>query len=303
VVEGKIQTRRGGRDLLLTLILDLINEILVGLLGEPTALIHIEVDVVKVECHIAEGLKATCLGRDGTSASGRSRHQVNGVVERDVETYLVVLEGNEGQSKTRVTVEPELEGDIEDVGATVAGLETRCSSSVLPAHHLVKLHGSIKVCRQRLPEVKPFAIMTIDDLTADLYLDLLEKKVTQATLSTSSPVHAISNSGIGEGDLDIGLPNKVGVAVHNGNETLTICGGAREVDTHRLNGEVGVTLVENLPEGNVGIASDVGILGAVSNKLKKTTSHLYLYFGRINSTSRVSAVLCRDKVNETRQEV
>jgi hypothetical protein len=50
----------------------------------------------------------------------------------------------------------------------------------------------------------------------------------------------------------------------------------------------------------VGIASDVGILCAVGNELKKTTSHLYLYCRRIKSTSRVSAGFCGEsRVNGT----
>jgi hypothetical protein len=46
----------------------------------------------------------------------------------------------------------------------------------------------------------------------------------------------------------------------------------------------------------VGIASDVGILSAVGDELKKTTSHLSLYFGGINSPSSAS-FLCGERVN------
>jgi hypothetical protein len=44
----------------------------------------------------------------------------------------------------------------------------------------------------------------------------------------------------------------------------------------------------------VGIARDVGILRAVSNKLKETTAHLSLYCRRINSTS-LPARFCMEK--------
>jgi hypothetical protein len=35
-----------------------------------------------------------------------------------------------------------------------------------------------------------------------------------------------------------------------------------------------MTLVEHLPEGDVGISSNVGILSTIRNELKKTTAHL-----------------------------
>jgi hypothetical protein len=120
--------------------------------------------------------------------------------------------------------------------------------------------------------------VTINDLTTNLDLHLLEEEVTQTTLSTRGPVHIGRRPEfcVREDDLYVGLPDEVGVAVDHGHEALTIGRGAGEVDTHSFHGEVGVTLVENLPEGNVGIASDVCILSTVCDELKETTAHLCL---------------------------
>ena len=52
-------------------------------------------------------------------------------------------------------------------------------------------------------------------------------------------------------------------------------GGNGAVDglLNRLNGEVGVAPVNGLEESNLGLASQVDVLGAVGNKLHKSSSH------------------------------
>jgi hypothetical protein len=111
--------------------------------------------------------------------------------------------------------------------------------------------------------------MAVDDLTTDLNLNLLEEEVTQSALGTTRPSSQSSTdcTRIGKGDLYITLPDKVGIAIHDSNNTLTIHGGTSEVHTECLDGEVRVALVENFPEGDMRIASEVGILSTLCNEL------------------------------------
>ena len=89
-----------------------------GDLGELAALVRVEVDVVDVEGGRLE------VGRRDAVADrvvvrrdlGRSLPaEVAEVVELEVDADLVVLERDQGERKTRVAVEPELEGDVERV--------------------------------------------------------------------------------------------------------------------------------------------------------------------------------------------
>jgi hypothetical protein len=112
--------------------------------------------------------------------------------------------------------------------------------------------------------------MAVDDLTTDLNLNLLEEEVTQAALGTTRPSSQSSADCIciGKGDLYITLPDKVSIAVHDSNNALTIHGGTGEVHAECLNSKVGMALVEHLPERNMRIAREVGILSTISNELK-----------------------------------
>ena len=191
----------------------------------------------------------------------------------------MVLERDQGQGKTRVAVEPELEGDVENVGATLARERTRGRATKRPADEGVELVGRVEVRREGLPEVEPLAVVAVDDLTANLHLNLLEHSIPKAALDTAGPDNVgVRSDHVRENNLHIGLSDQVCVAVDHSNNALPPGGRTREIHTHRLHGEVRVALVEHLPEGDVGISNDVGILRAIGNELKKTTAHLCLYF-------------------------
>ena len=129
--------------------------------------------------------------------------------------------------------------------------------------------------------------MTVNHLTTDLHLNLLQHEVPKTAHSAGSPLHVVGRTcrrrrRVRQRDLQVGAVDKVSVAVHDGHHALSVVGRAREVDTHRLHREVGVTLVHHLPEGDVGVSSDIGILCSVGNKLKKSSAHcVYLLRGYI----------------------
>ena len=116
VVEVQLQLvgRRGDR--LLTSVLEDINQVLVRDLGELAALIGVEVDVVDVERRGREAALAdTVADRVRVRGVRVVPAQVVERVELEVDAHLVILEGDQRQSQTRVAAEPELQRDVEGV--------------------------------------------------------------------------------------------------------------------------------------------------------------------------------------------
>jgi len=118
VVEVELELVSRARDRLLARELERLDEVLVGDLGELAALVRVEVDVVNIErggnkVGVVDAVADRVvvrreLGRDIPA-------EVVDRVELKVDADLVVLEGDEGERKTRVAAEPELEGDVERV--------------------------------------------------------------------------------------------------------------------------------------------------------------------------------------------
>ena len=118
MVEVELELVGRRRDGLRTRELERLDEVLVGDLGELAALVRVEVDVVHVERGRLEvGRRNTVTDRVvvGRDLGRRVPAEVTEVVELEVDADLVVLEGDERESKARVAAEPELEGDVERV--------------------------------------------------------------------------------------------------------------------------------------------------------------------------------------------
>jgi len=120
VVEVELDLVGGGTDGLVTGELELLNEVLVGVLGHAPALVGVQEDVVNVEGGGNEGLVvsgddlATGGGADaGAAVQGADGPQalVNGA-DVKVDLDLVVLKGNQRKGKTRVGAEPELKRNV-----------------------------------------------------------------------------------------------------------------------------------------------------------------------------------------------
>ena len=299
VVQRQVQAGRLGRDGLGQGVLQLLNQVLVRVLGEAAALIRVQVDVVNVDGRILRGRQGRCGGRDARPVGARllrrsngvvlvvRRHKVRRLAEPHVEVDIVVLESDEGQGKTRVAVEPEAEGDVQHLRTTVARDQRGPGTTRRATEQLVRLADLVHRGRQALPQIPPLAVVTVNDLSTNLHLNLLEQEVAEAAHTARGPVDVLagtrhSRPRVGQRHLEIRAVDKVSVAVHDGHHALAILGRAREVDTHGLHGEIGVTLVHDLPEGDVGVARDVGILCSVGNELEKTATHcVYLLRGYI----------------------
>ena len=120
VVEGELDLVGRGSHRLRARELQLLNEVLVGDLGEAATLLSVEVDVIHIEragdqAGAADGAQH---GRDRglklTSAS-RNVNQVLKVLELDVDLHLVVLQRNQRQRQASVAIEPELQRNVESL--------------------------------------------------------------------------------------------------------------------------------------------------------------------------------------------
>ena len=299
MVEVELDLVVGGGDRLIARELELLDEVLVGLLGKPAALLSVEVDVVDVEGRGGEGLD----GRGGGSgASGLVVAAVDPLLELHVDANLVVLEGDEGDREARVAAEPELEGDVEGLGrgarAGRAGVgELRAGAGGIELVALAVLHedevvgvaddviesgNGTRILGELGPDLHPVTILAVDALATNLELNHLDEAVADVV----EPAEAVQVGGAGhevdggEDNLDVGAVHQVRIAVDDGSDTLVEVGLAVEGDLDGLHGEVGVALVEDLPEGDLGRARDVDVLRTVADKLKKTATHVGMLLGK-----------------------
>jgi hypothetical protein len=279
-----------------------VDEVLVGHLGELAALISVEVDVVDVERsgnQVGVGNAITDGVRVGELRSGLPA-EVAEIVEDQVDTHLVVLEGDQGESKTRVAAEPELEGDVESVfrgaladlvggvgltsNAVIVAVLTTLSDQVGQlrdvTHHLGVTSLLTRLLGELIPDVEPLTIVLVDTLTTDLELNLLDQVVTRPVQPTELGTRAVS-SGDGylrESSLEVHAVDQVTVALDRASNSLTETRGTVERVLDGLHGEVRVATVDRLEESNLRVASQVNILSAISDELHQTTTcHFSLY--------------------------
>jgi len=294
VVEVEADLVRAGRHGLAARELELLDQVLVGDLGEAAALIRVEVDVVDVE-----GGRDKAAGGDAVTdqvaAGGREvPAEVLDVVELEVQLDLVVLERDERERQARVAVEPELERDVERVlggarehlgggvglalgAVAVAGLAT-LGEEVHELGHVanhVRIAGLLaRLLRELIPDLEPVTVVLVDLLAADLELDVVDEVVANpvepAELGTRAVRRGERNGG--ERGLEVDAVDQVAVAADRARYLLAEVGRAVEGLLDRLHGEVGVATVDHLEEGDLRVASKIDVLRAISYELHKTTA-------------------------------
>ena len=146
--------------------LDLLNEVLVVAGSEHATLSTVEVNVVDKERHIPEG-HCGGLSSCGTTSCYLSDVALGEGTERDVDTNVVVEKGNEGEGKTGVTAEPELEGYVKGCGGLRVDSQVGESGSVTN-HDTVTLllaggHGEF------VPDVEPLTVLLVNNGTTNVY--------------------------------------------------------------------------------------------------------------------------------------
>ncbi len=208
--------------------LENLNEVLVGHLGELTTLISIEVDVVNEERSSDEASSVNTV-TDNVGVGGNLRGilpaEVTEVVELEVDTHLVVLEGDEGEGETRVAAEPELEGDVESVlrgtvldllasvGLTSTAVTITGNTTLLDdvgelgdvTNHLGVTGLLTGLLGELVPDVEPVTVVLINALTTDLELDGLDQEVTNPVEPAELGTRTISRleSNLGESSLEV----------------------------------------------------------------------------------------------------
>ena len=311
VVEVELDLVGRGTDRLITSELKLLDEVLVGVLGHAAALISVEEDIVDVEGGRNKGLLVSSLDIDrlgGTNAERGNRIRVrergNGPealldgANIKVDLDLVVLKSDEGKGQTGVAAEPELKGNIEGgLGESVTG-SANLARSVGVARTIDVVEGGVsdesqlsgvadhlKVAALLLgghgklvPDVHPITVLAVDTLATDLNLNLRDELLTGEVkptginaLGAGRVLQRLAN--LGESNLKVSAVSQITVAGDGAGHAATEVGLAVESLLDRLHGEVGVTLVANLPESDLGVTSKVNVLGAIGDKLHKSSTH------------------------------
>jgi len=269
--------------------LQLLNQVLMGDLGEAATLISVQVDVVHVQGgrHDTRGGHAVTCGVAGTS--GHVPAQVLDVVELQVDLYLVVLESNQGQSQTRVAVEPELEGDVQSVlrgaaerliggvrltlGAVIVARLTANHQEVHQLRHIahhVGVTGLLsRLLGELIPDLQPVTVVLVDLLSANLKLNGVDQVVAHPVQPAELRTGAVRRGQLhgGKGGLEVDAVNQITVTGNSAGYLLAEVGRAVEGLLNRLHGEVCVTAVYHLKKSNLRVSRQINILRTISHEL------------------------------------
>ena len=294
VVEVDLDLIGGRTNRLIAGVLELLNEVLVGVLGHLSALIGIQEDEINVDRGSNKGLlvgSGDSLGRRGRDSSqvlDGPQALTNGS-EINVDLDLVVLESNEGKSKTGVSAKPEEEGNVQgglreslsgstnlagassgsartvDVGESGVGDVGKLSGVT---NHLVVTRLLLSRQGELIPDVHPVTILAVNSLASNLNLNLSNELLTGVVQPTGIDIaitglHGLVN--LGESNLDIGAVGKISVSGDGATHTATEIGLTVESLLDGLHREVGVASVRHLPESNLGVSSKENILCAVGD--------------------------------------
>ena len=280
--------------------LQLLNEVLVGVLGHLAALIRIEENVVHIQGSGHQGLLVGGGHRlnAGSASEGLDGPQAltNGA-EINVDLHLVVLQGDQGQSQTGVAAEPEKEGNVESgLGESVTGSAHLCGAGGRGARTLdageggvgdvgelsgVSNHLEISTLLlgrhgELVPDVHPVAVLAIDALATNLHLNLRDKLLTDKVQPAGPDVvggraHLLVD--LGESHLQVSAVAKIAVTGDGAGHTATEVGLTREGLLNGFHGKVCVASVRHLPESNLGCSRKEHVLSAVGDKLHQRSTH------------------------------
>jgi len=310
VVEVELDLVGRRTDGLITSELELLDEVLVGVLGHAPALISVQEDVVNIERSSDKGL---VVGSDNlaTRAWGIAVQRANSPqalingADVKVDLDLVILKGNEGQGKTGVAAIPELEGNIEGgLRESIAGSANLAGGSSLArtvyviergvsdVSQLSGVSNHGKVARalvnsqgKLVPDVHPITILAINALATNLDLNLRDNLLTGEVKPTGintvlgRALHLLVD--LGESNLKVSAVSQITVAGDSAGHTATKIGLTVESLLNRLHSKIGVALVAHLPKGNLRITSQINVLSAIGDKLHQSTSHFsccWLYY-------------------------
>jgi hypothetical protein len=245
VVEGQAHSLGGGGDGVAASVLHLLDQVLVTLLGEAAALLSVQVHVVGPHLeHLAGGAEVVAEGA--------------GQVE--VQTDLVVLQGNQGQVQAWVAVEEEQQGQVHVVlvGRVVEGGAGQLA--VVDLVRLIQEHLGV--------QAEPGLVVLVDALATDGQLNGSNGALRHpAQIDVGVGGGQVGRRGGGGLQGHIHVADQVAVAGNGHGHAAAVGGGAVHRLLDVLHREVGVALVHGLEEGHLGVTRQVHILSTVSNEL------------------------------------
>jgi hypothetical protein len=291
VVEVQLDLVAGGTNRLVTSELELLNEVLMRVLGHASALISVKEHVVDVEGSSHKGLVVSAGSLHvsaGVSFAGKRVDSPQALINRadvKVDTDLVVLKSDQRKGETRVTAVPELERHVKGGlrkgvarSAHLAG-SARVARSINISelrvsdvgklggvtNHLVVATLLLLGESELVPDVHPVTVLAIDALATNLNLNLSDELLTREIKPASELSKVLVD--LRKSHLKIGAVGKITVTCKGAGNTATEISLAVESLFNRLHSKVCVATVSHLPESNLRIARKINILGAVSDKL------------------------------------
>jgi len=262
VVEAQFQLSRGTGDRFFTSELELFNQVFVRDLSESAAFFSVQVDIVH-----PQGSRRKADGGGGSSIPDDQFREGS---EFQVDLDFVVLKGDQGEGQTSVAAEPELQRNEHGGFITVFGtkvLERSADRSITMTDHIFITVSSVvalvHTAGKFVPDLEPVTVLTVNALSSDFDFHLLNQMVTDMV----NPSETVSTGKSGESSLQVHTANQVTAAGNQGSDLATEVSGSVEGLFNRFNGKVGMTTVHNLEVSNLRVASQVDILGTISDDL------------------------------------
>jgi hypothetical protein len=246
VVEVKLNLVGRRTNRLITSELELLNEVLMRVLGHSAALISVKEHVVNVKRssykRVVVGISGLLSGRGGSKVLDGPQALINGAKVK-VDLDLVVLKSNKGKSKTRVAAVPELKrhvksglgkrvarsthlgGDISTTTGSIDIGEVRVSdvgelSGV--TNHLVVTTLLLGGHGKLIPDVHPVTILTVNALTTNLNLDLGNKLLAREIQPTG--MLGLRSVDLGKSNLEICAVSKITITADRAGHTAAEIG-------------------------------------------------------------------------------
>ena len=294
VAEVQADLVAGRTHRLVTGVLELGDEVLMGVVGELPALISVQETVVHVQRCGDQRLVVGSRGGDGGSPCAVQRGDGPQALaegsEIKVDLHLMVLQSNQGKRQTGVGAKPELQGNVQgrlrkrvagsahlgrarvrvvtadrvQIGET--GVSDECKGSGVTNHLEIVALLLLGHC-QLVPDVHEVTILAINLLATNLTLHLRDQLLTGEIQPAgihragTTGTHLLGNRR--QCDLKVRAVRQVAVTANGALNTATEISLAIESLLNRLKGKVCVTLESYLPVRNLGRTGKNDILSAL----------------------------------------
>ena len=226
-----------------TSVLDLFDQVFVTLLRESSALFSVEVHVVTPDLE--------SLGSIGPIRKIGS--QVN------VQSDFVVLQGNQWQRQSWVSVKEKDEWQIHGTGCSCA----RGHLTVV----VLAFSSQVQLCVQS----PPLLVVLVDSLSTDGQFNILDRTFNhpwrvRSKLGRSWTLH-----------FNVHVRDQITISGDSDGDTSRITWGTVDSLFDVFHRKVSVAFVNSLEESDFWVTSQVDILGAVGDELHETTGHIVCF--------------------------